>query len=95
MTSTDEEALHIIFDCCHSGSALELPFVYRTDADGNVNLVDSVKQGFTLLGEASLLLQGGFTTSSVNEAKHLASGARDFFKGLQHRDDQEGDHLQR
>ena len=32
--------LQVIFDCCHSGSAIELPFVYRTDADGNVSLVD-------------------------------------------------------
>lgn len=29
--------LFIIFDCCHSGSAVELPFVYKSDADGNVN----------------------------------------------------------
>lgn len=32
--------LHVIFDCCHSGSAIELPYVYRSDEDGNVNLVD-------------------------------------------------------
>lgn len=32
--------LHIIFDCCHSGSAVELPYVYRSDEDGNVSMVD-------------------------------------------------------
>jgi len=32
--------LHIIFDCCHSGSAVELPYVYRTDDEGNVSLLD-------------------------------------------------------
>jgi hypothetical protein len=32
--------LHCIFDCCHSGSAIELPFVYRTDDEGNVSLMD-------------------------------------------------------
>lgn len=32
--------LHAIFDCCHSGSALELPYVYRTDDEGNVSLID-------------------------------------------------------
>jgi len=32
--------LHCVFDCCHSGSAMELPYVYRTDDEGNVNLVD-------------------------------------------------------
>ena len=72
-------------------------YLLRADEgrDGNVNLVDSVKQGFNLLGEASHLIQGGFDSRNLSEAKHLISGARDFFKGLQHRDDQEGDHLQR
>jgi len=36
--------LFVILDCCHSGSALELPFIYRSDDDGNVNMVDNVKQ---------------------------------------------------
>lgn len=29
--------LFIVLDCCHSGSAVELPYVYRSDEDGNVN----------------------------------------------------------
>lgn len=32
--------LHIIFDCCHSGSAVELPYVYRSDEYGNISMVD-------------------------------------------------------
>jgi hypothetical protein len=32
--------MHVVFDCCHSGSAIELPYVYRSDSDGNVNLID-------------------------------------------------------
>lgn len=32
--------LHILFDCCHSGSAVELPFVYRSDGDGRVSMMD-------------------------------------------------------
>lgn len=31
--------LFIVLDCCHSGSALELPFVYRSDEDGNVSMI--------------------------------------------------------
>ena len=46
--------LFVIFDCCHSGSALELPFVYRTDEDGNVNLVDNLKEGVALASEVRL-----------------------------------------
>ena len=31
--------LFVIFDCCHSGSAIELPYVYRSDEYGNVSMV--------------------------------------------------------
>ena len=31
--------LFVVFDCCHSGSAIELPFVYSTDDDGNMNMM--------------------------------------------------------
>ena len=78
-------SLFVVFDCCHSGSAIELPFVYRTDADGNVSLVDSVKEGISLLSHAQGLLQGGFSASKINDAKALLAGAQSFFHGLKHR----------
>jgi hypothetical protein len=37
--------------CFSSGSAVELPFVYRTDDDGNVNLLDNLRMGAELIGE--------------------------------------------
>ena len=77
--------LFVVFDCCHSGSALELPFVYRTDSEGNVNMVDSVKQGIRLMSTASHLLQGGFTMDKVQDAKQLLAGAQSFFQGFKHR----------
>jgi metacaspase-1 len=77
--------LHAIFDCCHSGSAMELPYVYRTDDDGNVNLVDNIKQGLQLATSAATLLAGGFTISKVQDAEQLYAGASSFFKSLQHR----------
>ena len=75
-------SLFVVFDCCHSGSAIELPFVYRTDSEGNVNLVDSVKEGISLLAHAQGLLQGGFSASKINDAKALFAGAQSFFSGL-------------
>jgi metacaspase-1 len=86
-------SLFIVFDCCHSGSALELPFVYRTDEDGNVNLVDSVKKGISLVMAANNLIQGGFSTDKARDAQQLVAGAKSFFKGLTHRNDQ-GEGLQ-
>jgi len=74
--------LFVIFDCCHSGSAIELPFVYRTDADGNVSLMDNVKTGINLMAQAQQLLGGGFNYNSVNDAKSLLAGASSFFSGL-------------
>lgn len=38
-----------------SGSAVELPFVYRTDDDGNVNLLDNLRMGAELIGEVGLI----------------------------------------
>ena len=82
--------LFMIFDCCHSGSAAELPFIYRADSDGNVSMMDNVKEGMRLVGAANHLIQGGFSASSVPEARQLLAGAQSFFKGMSHGDD-EGD----
>ena len=86
--------LFVVFDCCHSGSAIELPFVYRTDEDGNISLVDNVKEGFSLVMAARQMIEGGFTYNSVNQAEHLLAGAKSFFHGLKHRDDPHGEGLQ-
>lgn len=75
--------LFVIFDCCHSGSAIELPFVYRSDADGNVSMMDNVKTGMGLLQGATSLIQGGFTMDKLSHAKDLFAGASTFFKQLQ------------
>ncbi|KAI7341005.1 hypothetical protein KC340_g20 [Hortaea werneckii] len=75
-----DSTLFIVFDCCHSGSAVELPYVYRTDQDGNVNLLDNVEAGMRLIGSASHLLQGHLSKAKIGEAKSLLAGATDFLK---------------
>ena len=80
-------SLFVILDCCHSGSALELPLVYRGDDDGNVNLVDNIKQGVRLLGEANSLIQGG--SFNMDEAQDLYAGATSFFRSFKHMGDQQ------
>ena len=79
--------LTIVFDCCHSGSAVELPYVYRPDSHGQVSLVDNVERGLSLAGAAYNLIQGGFSIDKVNDAKMLLGGAKSFFHGLHHRDE--------
>jgi len=79
----------VIFDCCHSGTAIELPYVYRSDADGKVNLVDTAKQGARLASAAYRMLQGGFNATKINEAKQLMAGASSFLKSLHHKGPQE------
>jgi hypothetical protein len=76
--------LTVIFDCCHSGTALELPYVYRSDEDGNVSLVDGIKQGVRLATAARALIQGGFSMDKVNDAKQLFASAQSLFAGLGH-----------
>jgi hypothetical protein len=76
--------LTVLFDCCHSGSAIELPFVYRPNSAGEVNLVDNVKLGISLAASAFNLLQGGFSATKINDAKALIGGAQSFFASLHH-----------
>jgi len=80
--------LFVILDCCHSGSALELPFVYRSDDDGNVNLMDNLKQGVHLLAEANDLFRG-FSFNKLDEAADLYAGATSFFRSFKHRGESE------
>lgn len=79
-----DSTLFIIFDCCHSGSAVELPYIYRSDEDGNISVLDNVQAGMQLLGEATHLIQGGFNMSNIGEARQLFAGAQSFFKSLTH-----------
>lgn len=85
--------LFIIMDCCHSGSAVELPFVYRSDSDGNIGLLDNLKKGASLVTDAQRLINGGFSYNKVGEAEHLLAGASSFFKGLRHMGEQEEEGL--
>ncbi|KAK4448907.1 peptidase C14, caspase domain-containing protein [Podospora aff. communis PSN243] len=76
--------LTILFDCCHSGSACELPFVFRPDAEGNVNMLDTFKKGVGLVRAAGDLLGGGLSMDKVDDAKMLLGGATDFFHSLRY-----------
>ena len=77
--------LFVILDCCHSGSALELPYVYKSDDDGNVSLLNNLRQGAHLLGEANDLIMGGFSFNKFAEAQDLYAGATSFFRSFKHR----------
>jgi len=77
--------LTVIFDCCHSGTAIELPFVYRSNEQGQIGLVDNLRQGVKLAAAARSLIQGGFSMQKVNDAKQLIAGAQSFLHGFAHR----------
>ncbi|PVI05314.1 peptidase C14 [Periconia macrospinosa] len=81
--------LFILMDCCHSGSAVELPYVYRSDAEGRISLLDNVRKGVQLVAEAHELFSRGFTFDKAGEAKQLLAGATDFFRGLKHAGEQQ------
>ncbi len=88
-----KSTLFMIFDCCHSGSVAELPYIYKSDEDGNISMMDNLKAGMRLVGAANNLIQGGFSASSVPEARNLLAGAQSFFKGMSHQggdDDEDG-----
>ncbi|KAL6707013.1 hypothetical protein ACN47E_004963 [Coniothyrium glycines] len=89
-----ECTLFIVMDCCHSGSAVELPYVFRTDSDGQISLMDNLKAGARLVYEAQGIISGGFSYRKVGEAQELLAGASSFFKGLRHFGEQEEEGLQ-
>ncbi|KUJ19430.1 peptidase C14 [Mollisia scopiformis] len=78
--------LTVLFDCCHSGSAIELPYVYRPNSQGEVNLVDNVKKGINLASQAYQLMQGGFNARKIQDAKMLIGGAKSLLASFQHRE---------
>lgn len=80
--------LTILFDCCHSGSAVELPYTYRPDADGNVNMINNIKEGVNLAVQASSLLQGGFSMDRLDDARSFVAEASTFFHSLHNRPSQ-------
>ncbi|KEQ97942.1 hypothetical protein AUEXF2481DRAFT_558354 [Aureobasidium subglaciale EXF-2481] len=76
--------LFLILDCCHSGSTLELPFVYRSDDDGNVHKIDGFAAGAALLKEAKHLISGGFGEDNEARARDLYGGATAFLRSMRH-----------
>jgi len=86
--------LFILLDCCHSGSAVELPYVYRSNAFGEISLLDNLRKGAELVGEAQHLISGGLRFDKAGEARELLAGATSFFKGLKHVADGEEEGLQ-
>ncbi|KAF1978891.1 peptidase C14 [Bimuria novae-zelandiae CBS 107.79] len=86
--------LFILMDCCHSGSAVELPYVYRSDSDGNISIMDNLRKGAQLVGEAQDLISGGLRFDKLGEARQLFAGATSFFQGLKHMNEQEEEGLQ-
>lgn len=89
-----ECTLFIVMDCCHSGSAVELPYVYRSDADGQISLMDNLKAGTRLISDAHNLIQGDLSYNKIGEAKELLAGAASFFRGLKHMGEQEEEGLE-
>ncbi|KAI4743186.1 metacaspase [Aureobasidium sp. EXF-12298] len=67
--------LFLILDCCHSGSTLELPFVYRSDDDGEVHKLDTYHAGVALLQEAKHMITGSFSSDRETQARDLYAGA--------------------
>ena len=74
--------LFAVLDCCHSGSALELPFVYRSDDNGNISVIDVFRDGAKLVSGAGALMRGGLSMKKVGQAKDLIADGTKFFQAF-------------
>jgi len=70
--------LTAIFDCCHSGTALDLPFAYRIGANGQATLFNKDELMKMALTAGKAYLRGD-TKSAV---KSLLGGAKSIAKGF-------------
>jgi hypothetical protein len=77
--------LFLILDCCHSGSTLELPFIYRSDDGGNIYQLDAYQAGLNLMKQAKRIVCGTFSFDKDAQARDLYAGATSFFRSLRHR----------
>jgi hypothetical protein len=62
--------------------------------DGQISMMDNLKKGAQLVGEAEDILSGGFSFNKMGEARELFAGATSFFHGLKHMGEQEEEGLQ-
>lgn len=77
-------SLFAIFDCCHSGSIMKLPYLYRSDEHGKVSLTAQVDKGLDLINGAAHLVRGPVSMRAVDEARELYEKSNEFFDGLLH-----------
>lgn len=63
--------------------------MYRSDSDGQISMMDNLRKGAQLVGEAQDLMAGGFRFEKLGEARELFAGATSFFHGLKHMGEQE------
>lgn len=61
---------------------MELPYLFRPDADGRVNMINNVKEGVSLAREASHLLHGGFSMKKVQDVESLIGRGTSLFHKL-------------
>ncbi|KAL1900667.1 hypothetical protein Sste5346_002392 [Sporothrix stenoceras] len=84
-----EARLTILFDCCHSGSACALPYVYRPDEEGNISVtfndfVQTLQEGAQLVVAAQQLAHAPVMLSldTLTQAKSFMHGVTGFAKDL-------------
>ncbi|KAJ3294617.1 hypothetical protein HDU79_010712 [Rhizoclosmatium sp. JEL0117] len=60
--------LTVVFDCCHSGTMLELPYTYRPNAEGEMSTKEVATK---VIEEVTSLFKGGFSFSSMGKVEEL------------------------
>ena len=59
--------LTVIYDCCHSGTALDLPFIYDADGQPKMEIQEKIVQ--TKTSEADVILFSGCKDNQTSQEK--------------------------
>ncbi|KAI9330087.1 peptidase C14, caspase domain-containing protein [Obelidium mucronatum] len=80
--------LTVIFDCCHSGTMLELPYTYHPDTNSESGMVAKQQQVKEILSDVTSLFTKGFSFSSfTNNAQEILHDVAGLASLFHHRPD--------
>lgn len=80
-------SLVVVFDCCHSGTILDLPFVYQPGADGKISLMSYLQKARAIADQSRTLFNKSASVDrKLDAAKKIFGEVKGFLNNLKGND---------